>query len=178
MLYRMGARGTVRLQFGGQHVDITVPLPLYETTDVKIRAIYSNIEVFYNGTLVKNTTILGWRASGLGVLFVADPIITPTTANMGPVSFTSLYAHELQPNLMNQKVPTVLEIPKNYDLTFTITPFRIAMNDESILRFSASNYDNNTQTTSIWYALLSASFIFIGWALEGSFVYIIKEVKM
>ena len=87
----MGAGGLVRIHYqGGQDVRITYPLPLYETTDVKIRAIYNNIQVLYNGTLVTNTTINIWRGFGMGQLYVADPNDTPTTANVGPVSFFSL----------------------------------------------------------------------------------------
>lgn len=127
-------------QFNGQEL-MTPTLRLYETTLVKIQAIYNQVQIFYNGTSVANQTLSSPRTSGSASLVSGDPSFNLATANLGPISITSLFVHPLQPNLVSQSTPQNVTVPANYTLTFNLTPLVISSGLTNILQYSADKSD-------------------------------------
>lgn len=138
----------------------TAALPVGYPTKVTMTTIAQVFQITFNDTIMAGF----WRApstrhSGLGYLFMSDPFYSAADATMrnfsiaSAVSFTGVDI--AAPRTLSPAIFGSIDVPKDYMLTFDLTPTAITDGWGSIVHFSRDQSDLGTlgsRMPGIWYA--------------------------
>ena len=114
-------------------------LPMYQTTRIKLRALFTTIDVFYNQTLVQSNTLSGQRFSGPALRFISQQEVKPAIARLSSVSMIDMAdskVHTTTNRLGPIMTYTKTFVPENYSLSFEIKPTGISPNWTNILQYT------------------------------------------
>ena len=141
------------------------PLPLYQTTRVKIETEYNTIKFYFNDTLVQTSRTYGWRSSGDAFLNVSQSKLQPALVHLvDDVVMKELPSIGLTPNLAQQKVPTQVIVPQNYIIAFNITPLLNSGYYENILEYVGNDLPSYV-LPSITYVLFNLMILTNYWVV-------------
>lgn len=108
-------------------------------TTVKIQAIGKTVSVYYNNSLIRSHTLKGFRYYGPALLYSSSPWQIPANAYVSGIQMLT--------------IASKVVVPKDYRLTFQITPFGRMPDYGSILHYTmdGQNIGPQSRVPGIWF---------------------------
>ena len=129
------------------------PLPPNETTNVRVEAVGSNVTLYLNNTFDSSAILNGVRFSGQANCIVSSTSDTPALASIGSIQMTPISAIQfVNPSDFNGPLSKLKAynvdslIPKDYALSFDITPTGSSSDWRNILHYNGDPSTNRKMT--------------------------------
>lgn len=133
-------------------IEPTTSLPTKQTTRVRILVFGKTAKVYFNQTLVGVSRTFDERPSGIASVYITNPWNEPAYARLTLFSFREITAdpfveHPLEEtfrlmvkgkSLVRNKFLDTVEVPQNFNLSFSITPTGTVSTWANIMHFSKS----------------------------------------